>query len=120
MNIIVFEEDSDLRALICSLLLKQGYSIECLADWQIINSAGFVPPELFIIDMSFEALPAPALCRKLKENERTDFVPIIIMASKPKDIEECLQAGADDFIQKPFVGAEMVSCVNKWIKGCTN
>jgi len=113
MHIIVFEDDSDLRSLICNLLEKEGYTVECVNDLQLLRSLEFAPPDLFIIDRSFEAMTTPKLCRYLKQESATSAIPVLVMASKLSDINECLLAGANASIQKPFTGTDLLAKIQQ-------
>lgn len=81
---------------------------ECLA------AVAAAKPDLFLLDVSMPVMDGYALCRHLKDDWDTQDIPVIfISASDDSETRMlCYEAGGDDFIQKPFDPAELLSKLN--------
>lgn len=116
MNVLIAEDDAPSRLILQVLLTKWGYTVTETADgddaWRILCKPGH--PLLVILDWMMPGIEGPEIVRRLRENE--DGLPhyVIIMTSgaNPNAPAMALDAGADDFISKPFNHAELRARVN--------
>ena len=71
-------------------------------------------PDLVITDVEMPRMDGYRMCQALKSNENTALLPVIIVSSLSKgiDIDKGFVAGANDYLIKPVVHAELLSCVN--------
>lgn len=111
--LIVDDEIPNLR-LLAELLEKEGYQVRPTEKAQTaIDSALAKPPGLILLDVRMPEMDGFELCRRLKQDKRTQHVPIIFV-SVLQDIEARLQgfeAGGVDFISKPFQELEILARV---------
>jgi len=70
---------------------------------------GANPPKLAILDWMMPGLDGVEVCRRLRKSQKEDYVYIIVLTSRNNadDILECMVAGADDYITKPFKTGEL-------------
>jgi phosphoserine phosphatase RsbU/P len=111
MNVLIADDDATSRFMLQSLLTAWGYSVIPACDgneaWKILCEPD--APQLVILDWMMPGLEGPEIVQRLRS--RTSEIPcyaIIITSRSVKDSAAmALNAGADDFIGKPFDAAEL-------------
>lgn len=110
MNVIVVEDDPVTRLLLCDTLSLWGYTVlEASSGAEALDLTNQYPEvQLVLADWSMPELNGIELCRRLKENNDR-FMYFIMLTSKSgtDKIVEAMDAGADDFISKPFSHHEL-------------
>jgi two-component system chemotaxis response regulator CheY len=106
MNVLIAEDDAPSRIMLQSLLTTWGYTVTATCDggeaWRILCEDQH--PLLVILDWMMPEMEGPEIVRRLREKEDSNPHYIIIMTSANGNnaAAEALDAGADDFIGKPF------------------
>jgi len=113
-HIIVVDDDDDIRDLLVMLLHQSGYHVTGMHDLNT-NEIEEVP-DLFILDMLLSGKNGKQICNSIRQDERLKDVPVVMMSALTDVKQECLAAGADDFILKPFQVAELRGVVNRLLK----
>ncbi len=108
----IIEEDPELVAQLRTLLDEAGYQGEAVAadiDVQEIGSSGL--PDLVLIDLGVRSRERLALCRALR---RQSDLPILVLVShsSQEDLLAVVDAGADDYVLKPFQHAELMARIH--------
>jgi len=117
MRILVVEDDNDLQASLAEILRGAGYAVDVSSDG--IEGLFFgqeYPLDLAIIDLGLPGLPGLDLIRKLRAQERQ--FPILILTARAdwQDKVEGLEAGADDYLTKPFHPEELKARVGALLR----
>lgn len=117
MKILVVEDDAITRELLKSLLAREGYEAECtgngLEAWEILQ--GKDPPRLVLLDWKVPGMDGIELCRRIRSELAGDKLFHIIFLTAKESMEDILvafDAGADDYISKPFHPAELKARLN--------
>ncbi len=103
-TILVVEDNSEIRSLITSLVgsnYQVAESENGLLGWE---TAVETLPDLIICDIMMPVMDGIELCRRLKQDERTSHIPVIILTARSSHIHQVsgLETGADAYITKPF------------------
>ena len=117
MRILVVEDDNGLQISLAEILREAGYAVDVSGDG--IEGLFFgqeYPLDLAIIDLGLPGLPGLDLIRKLREQERQ--FPILILTARAdwQDKVEGLEAGADDYLTKPFHPEELKARVGAQLR----
>lgn len=106
MKVLVADDSLVMRRLLEASISGWGYQPVCASDgdqaWEILTSAE--PPSIAILDWMMPGLSGLAVCRQLRARQKTPYIYVILLTSRGmrEDIVEGLNAGADDYVVKPF------------------
>jgi two-component system chemotaxis family response regulator WspR len=117
MSIVLIEDDPDAASHLSSLLGHEGYREVTVAGTfaeaiQVLEPETPAPlPELVLVDLLLPDGNGLDLCRRLKESRRFANIPILVVSSVDDEctIEECLDAGARDYLRKPVRPRELAA-----------
>jgi PAS domain S-box-containing protein len=112
-RILIVDDNADMRAYLARLL-RRYWQVETVADGAAALSSAFEsPPDLILSDVMMPGLDGVALLRALRSEPRTSSVPVVLVSARagPESAIEGLDAGADDYLVKPFSARELVARV---------
>ena len=104
-NILVVEDDPDIKELISFNLSNQGHQVFDANNGEIgIEKARKKLPDLILLDLMLPGIHGLDVCRIIKADQETKDIPIIMVTAmgQEEDIVKGLETGADDYITKPF------------------
>ena len=111
MKILIADDSATSRVLLRAALLRWGYDV-LVADngaraWEILAAPD--PPAMAILDWVMPGLTGPEVCRNVRATHREPYTYILLLTSKNTKTEtiEGLEAGADDYVVKPFDEQEL-------------
>ncbi len=105
MKILIAEDDRDSRELLSWLLKKMGYQVIATTNgkeaWEAFRRGRF---RLVISDVLMPELDGLELCRRIRKHKQSKYTYVLIITALigKKDYLEGMDAGADDFVTKPF------------------
>lgn len=106
------EDDANIRKLVCYALTKEGLDIkdfETPSDfWIGINN---VKPNLILLDIMLPEEDGLSILSKLQADEKYKNIPVIMLTARDSEYDKVagLDAGADDYVAKPFGMTELIS-----------
>ncbi|OFZ22578.1 MAG: DNA-binding response regulator [Bdellovibrionales bacterium RIFOXYA1_FULL_36_14] len=105
MLIHIIEDDKDIANLVQFNLMDAGYDVICSWDGKNgFETARNKKPDLILLDLMLPGMNGIDICEQLKKIQETQTIPIIMMTAKGEedDVVKGLNAGAEDYITKPF------------------
>lgn len=115
--LLIVEDNDDVRAYIKKQLYKNYNITEAINGVEGFSLAQKIVPDLIISDVMMPGMSGISLCKKLKQDEKTSHIPVILLtalASQASKVEG-IETGADDYIVKPFNNEELISRVKNLI-----
>jgi putative two-component system response regulator len=117
--VLVVEDDPANRALLERLLEREGYRTQAAGDGEAaLVAATEHDPDLILLDIGLPRLDGYEVTRQLRSHVRTLTVPIILLTGRTglEDVVEGLDAGADDFLSKPFRQPELLARIRSALR----
>ena len=102
-TIALVDDDKNILTSVSMLLEQEGYHVRTFSDGaSALTALSATPPDLAILDIKMPRMDGLELLRRLKQHNAE--LPVIFLTSKDEEIDELmgLNAGADDYIKKPF------------------
>jgi diguanylate cyclase (GGDEF)-like protein len=111
MKVLAAEDNPVVLSILRALLTKWGYEVVTALDgleaWRILESAG--APRLAIFDWMMPGMDGVELCRRVRAASREPYIYILLLTGRTEseDLVEGMEAGADDYLTKPFNAQEL-------------
>ena len=121
-NILLVEDDPDIRYLVSYKLVRAGFAVREVADGPAaLEQARHTPPDLVILDVRMPRMSGLEVCRELRAAPGTARVPIIMLTARARtqDLEQAYAAGATDYVVKPFSPRELLNRVETMLARVT-
>jgi DNA-binding response OmpR family regulator len=115
--ILVVDDDESIAFMLKMLLEHRGYTVivnQDAKDLQTIINKNNIG--LIILDMLISGVKGTNVCMELKNNDATKHIPVMMMTALPGIEKQCAEAGANDFIAKPFEIDLLLAKVKAFIK----
>jgi two-component system, OmpR family, KDP operon response regulator KdpE len=110
-RILIVDDEPSILATMAPLLRARGYDVStATAGHAALDAVDRRPPELVILDLGLPDLDGIEVCRRLREGRA---IPIIVLSARgaERDKVAALDAGADDYVTKPFGSEELLARV---------
>jgi DNA-binding NtrC family response regulator len=127
-RILVVDDEKDTVEMITTLLELEGYKVfpafsgvEALRFLEVERQRALeaeIPVDLILLDVMLGDEDGRDICRKIKEDEKMKFIPVIILTvrSSLQDKIDGLNLGADDYLTKPFINEELLAKVRVMLR----
>jgi putative two-component system response regulator len=118
-TVLVVDDEGPNRRLMKALLEPLGYSVIAAADGlEALDAVSVSPPDLILMDAIMPRMDGLEATRRLKSAEETRIIPVIMITGL-RDVDDkvtAFQAGADDFLTKPFERVELQARIASLLK----
>ena len=115
-EILVVDDDPDISMMLKLMLEYKGYSVTILEKAEetirILQESNI---RIVIIDMLLSGTSGIDVCTEIRQSQKTADCHILMISAHPNAREICLQAGADDFIPKPFDMNDLLSKISNLV-----
>ena len=114
--VLIADDDPDIRALVGFRLEAAGCNVMRAADGEeALRLAEETTPDVCVLDVMMPKLDGLGVTRALREHVETKGVPILLLTARAgdEDVARGYEAGADDYLRKPFSPQELASRVEQ-------
>jgi DNA-binding response OmpR family regulator len=112
--VLIADDDDDIRALVAFRLERAGYEVVSARDGEeALRLAADHRPDLAVLDVMMPKLTGLEVTRQLRATPATSAIPVILLTARVQEVDVArgFEAGADDYIKKPFSPQELRSRV---------
>jgi len=116
-RLLLVEDDRDIAEPLARALTREGYEVGTLGDGRVALQAVLeAPPDLIILDVGLPGMDGLEVCRHVREVRPQ--VPILMLTARDGELEQVagLDAGADDYVTKPFRLAVLLARVRATLR----
>ena len=110
IKVVAVDDDPAVLATLRGLLETEGLSLAALSDgtrlWEVLDE---VSPDLLILDVDMPRIGGIELCQMVRNDQRWAGLPVVFLTARrdPETVQSVFAAGADDYLNKPIVAAEL-------------
>ena len=115
-TIMIVDDDPHVVDSLSVLLRESGFNVTAAQNGATaLEQVRAEPPGLILLDLILPQMQGMDLCRVLKEDPATREIPIIMLTGRAKEGDKIggLEAGADDYVTKPFSPRELVLRIHR-------
>lgn len=114
--VLICDDDADILEVTKTILQLRGYNVETLMNCDdLINKVEEMKPSVILMDLWIPDIGGGEATRLLKSNAATKDIPVVIFSAN-NDIEKvALNAGANDYLRKPFEISDLEKIIEKHV-----
>lgn len=114
-RIVIVDDDPQMGRLLRLLFEMAGYEVFVARQYQdILPTIREARPDVVLMDVRIQGKETLDLLRQMREDQNLAHIPVV-MTSGMEYQKECLEAGANQFVLKPFIPDEMVRTINSLV-----
>lgn len=115
--VLVIDDDRDFQTILKVTLNKNGYEVRSLFNGEIGSTLDERPsPDIILLDVDLPHTNGVEVGKQLKANASTKDIPLIMVSANPYVDELCKEAGANDYVQKPFTLKTLIQKVQEKLR----
>ncbi len=117
-RVLIVEDTDTVQVLLKRWIVNEGYEVDLAPDGRsALERVGAITPDLILLDIMMPGINGYAVCRQLRDNEKTKKTPIIIITALPTalDSDEGKMSGANEVILKPLNRDDVVRRVRSYL-----
>lgn len=114
-RIIVVDDDPAILDSIDLILTRAGYIVTAYTNAYPLLNGQYELPDIFILDKQLPGLNGLDVCRFLKAQQSTGEIPVVMISASLNINLTAKEAGANNFLEKPFRMTELLTMVRKYV-----
>ena len=102
-KVLVADDERQIRDLLSEFLTSEGYEVLLASDGE--DATGLAEreyPDVILLDVKMPGIDGIEVCKRLKAEPKTQFIPVIMITGYVDNKMAAIEAGADDFVNKPI------------------
>ena len=112
--ILIIDDDKDFQTILKTIFNQSGFIVRSLFNGLIKETLKLKPfPDIILLDMDLPFANGVEVGKQLKSNASTRNIPVIMVSANPYLDQLCMDAGAVDYIQKPFILKTLIQKVRE-------
>ena len=116
-NILVVEDDVELRSILTNRLQESGYSVTAVEDGRMaLEAVADATPDLVLLDVMIPEIDGLEVCRQLRASNPLLYVILLTAKADEMDRVVGLEVGADDYVTKPFSLSELMARIRSALR----
>jgi diguanylate cyclase (GGDEF)-like protein len=118
-KILIVDDEQHIHKLLGRYLEKHGFKIEsCLNSNTVVEEVAELKPDLVLMDLMMPALDGISATKRIRNLNLNSYLPIIVITARKElnDMVEALEAGADDYLTKPFELEELNARIRNMLR----
>jgi DNA-binding response OmpR family regulator len=114
-RILIVDDDSSLLSVLQLILEEEGYLTHTSVDASNMESLLSFQPDLILLDVLLSDADGRMLSRRLKNQDTTRHIPIVLMGTSLSVVATLTKSGADEFLKKPFDLDAFLATIHKYV-----
>jgi DNA-binding response OmpR family regulator len=118
-KVLVVDDEEYIQHILNFSFGAEGYDVVTAADGEEgIKKAKAEKPDIIVLDIMMPKMDGYEACKRLKTDPNTKGIPVILLTAKGREVDRKLgsQAGADDYVVKPFSPGRLIERVEGMMK----
>lgn len=118
-KVLVVDDEEYIQHILNFSFGAEGYEVITAGDGEeAINKAKDEKPDVIVLDIMMPNMDGYEACKRLKSDPKTRAIPVILLTAKGRDVDRKLgnEAGADDYVVKPFSPGRLIERVQGMMK----
>lgn len=118
-KILVADDDPAIVDALQLMLEDAGYDVETTVNGESVKDICVDCPDLLLLDIWMSGIDGRDVCKFIKTQDLTKDIPVIMISANKDTAKIAREAGADDFLAKPFDMDELLGKIEKYIHNNT-
>ena len=117
-SVLIVDDNADIRKYIALILKNRYLTLEAIDGEDALNKVRKYNPDIILSDVAMPTMDGIEFCRLLRADSVHNSIPLIFLTAKTgeESLIEGLEAGADDYLSKPFNAKELIARLNNVLK----
>jgi CheY-like chemotaxis protein len=116
-HVLVIDDNQDILLMLKTMLTIKGYRVSVRENIiELQSSIKELKPDVILMDMLLSGADGREVCKELRKNAAFAHIPIVMISAHSHVQEECIEAGADYFMEKPFDMNNLIKIVEEALK----
>lgn len=116
-TVLVVDDEEYIRESLKTFLTEMGYRVIVASHGEeALDLAKKEGPQVIILDVKMPGIDGIETCRRLKSDEGTGVIPVIVATALRETLPEVIDAGANDFVTKPFHLTELLTRIRSILR----
>lgn len=115
-KILILDDDPGILEALRIAVETEGYDVKTEGEpANLVKKVRIYKPDIILLDLLLSGFDGTVIVRELKKNKDTKNIPVVILSAHPTAKKSAEEAGADDFVAKPFDVDTLFAVIEKHI-----